>query len=314
MKIKICFSLVLLIAIVAAIILPGQVNAVHNGDFIPGEVIVMMYSSPSFKTEGNIVTCGVSGVDEVNKKFSATSMEPLYGSSEPGFYSSSSVSTMYKVTFSEKFDPIEVAEAYSSLSEVAFAQPNYLLYANREPDDPEYATEQKEYLGIMNCPAGWDIITGSSSIVIAVVDSGVDLYHPDLEANIWVNPGETPYDGIDNDGNGFIDDYNGYDFVSVSSDSVTTGEDPEPIDNNPDDFAGHGTFVASQASAVGNNALGITGVSWSCKIMPVRAGYQAPGQTNAIFSTGDVAAAIAYAADNNADIINMSFGTQGRPQ
>jgi len=308
-----CYSFLLLLFLLSVMfVLPGHVDALYDGSFIPGEILVKFYSFPEISKEGLSVRTGISEIDSINEKYSVTSMEPVYSLNSEKLYSSSPVSTVYKIRFPEKFNVLEVADAYSLSGELEFVQPNYLLYADRVPNDPEY-TEQQAYMEVMNAPAGWDIETGRQSVVIAVVDSGVDWNHPDLASNIWINPGEIPDDGIDNEGNGFVDDVRGYDFVSIPSASVVTGEDPEPIDNNPDDFSGHGTFVSSQIAAVGNNSLGIAGMTWSCRIMPSRAGYQAPGQTNAIFSSADVAAAITYAADNGAHIINMSFGVQADP-
>ncbi|MBT6459670.1 MAG: S8 family serine peptidase, partial [Planctomycetaceae bacterium] len=122
----------------------------------------------------------------------------------------------------------------------------------------------------------WEITTGSHDVVIGVIDSGVDITHPDLAANIWVNPGETPNNGIDDDGNGFIDDVNGWDFYDD--------------DNSPNDGNGHGTHVAGTIGAVGNNNLGITGVNWQVSLLPLRfLGNDGSGWTS------DAVAAVNYA-------------------
>jgi subtilisin family serine protease len=104
----------------------------------------------------------------------------------------------------------------------------------------------------------WDITQGSADIVIAVIDDGFDMSHPDLAPNLWVNTGEVPSNGVDDDGNGFIDDINGFDFKM---------NDGNPAANNVDY---HGTHTAGVAAALGNNALGVTGVNWDAAVMPIQ--------------------------------------------
>lgn len=128
--------------------------------------------------------------------------------------------------------------------------------------------------------------------VVAVIDTGVDYTHKDLADNIWVNEGEIPGNGIDDDGNGYVDDVHGVDFVDGDSD--------------PMDERGHGTHVAGIIAMTPGNGGGV-GVAYGAKIMCVRA-----GQANGSFASSDIAKAIKYAADNGADVINMSFGGTGR--
>lgn len=128
--------------------------------------------------------------------------------------------------------------------------------------------------------------------VVAVIDTGVDYTHKDLADNIWVNEGEIPGNGIDDDGNGYVDDVHGVDFVDGDSD---------PMDEH-----GHGTHVAGIIAMTPGNGGGV-GVAYGAKIMCIRA-----GQANGSFASSDIAKAIKYAADNGADVINMSFGGTGR--
>ena len=144
-------------------------------------------------------------------------------------------------------------------------------------------------LDITNVPEVWNQNITGNGIVVAVVDTGVDYNHPDLDGNIWRNPGEIAGNGIDDDRNGYIDDIRGWDFVSG--------------DNNPMDldWDGHGTHVAGVIAAERNN-FGITGVAYNAKIMPVRV-----LDTFGDGSLNNIAAGIRYAADNGANVINLSL-------
>jgi hypothetical protein len=150
-------------------------------------------------------------------------------------------------------------------------------------------------LDVINAPEVWNQNITGNGIVVAVVDSGVDYTHPDLDDNIWRNAGEIAGNGIDDDRNGYIDDIRGWDFVAN--------------DNNPMDldFDGHGTHIAGVIAAERNN-FGITGVAPNAKIMPVRV-LPAFGSG----SVNNMAAGIRYAADNGANVINLSLGNEFVP-
>lgn len=170
------------------------------------------------------------------------------------------------------------------------------------PNDPDF--NKQEYLQQINISDAWEKTTGSSDVVVAVIDSGVYLDHPDLKENIWVNSDEIPNDGIDNDNNGYIDDYNGWDFVTDTNDP-----NPKIVSDYSKAGISHGTFVAGIIAGSGNNNLGITGVSWRSKIMPLRA---LDGLGNGEFT--NVVKAIDYAVNNGADIINFSLVTFNNDQ
>jgi subtilisin family serine protease len=168
------------------------------------------------------------------------------------------------------------------------------------PNDPNYSAQS--HLPMIGAPEAWRRTSGSRLAKVAVLDSGVDWTHPDLAANIWSNPDEIAGDGLDNDDNGFVDDVRGWDFVSVDASQLPPGEDAGPPDNDPSDFVGHGTHVAGIIGATGNNGVGVSGVAWNVSIIPVRTG------TSAGLELSTIVAALDYAVDNGADVINMSFG------
>jgi subtilisin family serine protease len=184
--------------------------------------------------------------------------------------------------------------------DVAFAEPNYLYRIAQAPvfpNDPNlgllWGLHQDPGDRDIDAPEAWGTQTGSSDVTVAVIDSGVAYDHPELDDRIWTNPGEIAGNGLDDDGNGFIDDVRGWDFVQD--------------DNTPLDFVGHGTHVAGTIGAEGNNGAAIAGVNWDVTIMPVRAGNAYGSLTNA-----DIGRAIRYACEEGADIVNGSFGGAGK--
>jgi len=163
------------------------------------------------------------------------------------------------------------------------------------PNDPFFSNQW--YLSRIKADKAWDKVSSSPNAVIAVIDSGIQVDHPDLRDNIWFNEYEIPGDGIDNDGNGFIDDFYGWDFVA-------NVPDPSPKFNEGWTSAGvsHGTMVAGIIAASGNNGLGVTGVTWRAQIMALKAlSDKGEGRSS------DVIRAIDYAINKGADIINLSF-------
>jgi len=204
----------------------------------------------------------------------------------------------------------QAMDMYQNDPNVEYAEPNYIYHATLTPNDPSFVVTNdlwglnnfgQNVNGTGGTPGAdidaidaWDTTTGSTNVIIAVIDSGVKYDHEDLVDNIWSNTDEA-VDGGDTDGNGYMDDIRGWDFVDN--------------DNDPMDYNGHGTHVAGTIAAVGNNGTGVTGVCWTAKIMPIR-GLDAAGSGN----TADLIQAIQYANANGAHVINNSWGGGGYSQ
>lgn len=207
-----------------------------------------------------------------------------------------------KITFDGSVLNVQnVLATYQASNLVKFAELDILGSIQLTPNDTNYnqmfALNNTGQTGgtadaDMDAPEAWDLATGTGSVVVADLDTGTQLDHPDLIQNIWVNPGEIAGNAVDDDNNGFVDDINGWDFVNN--------------DNDPSDDNGHGTHTAGTIGARGNNGQGVTGVIWNTKIMTLKV-FNAGGggaQSNAI-------AALNYAVAKGVKVSNNSyqFGT-----
>jgi subtilisin family serine protease len=174
---------------------------------------------------------------------------------------------------------------------VVYAEPDGIVRQAATPNDPLLSYEWN--LTAIRAPEAWDVTTGSAQVTVGVVDTGIDATHPDLAPNLWANPGESgggrETNGLDDDGNGRIDDVHGWDFVS---------RDGQPQDGN-----GHGTHVSGTIAARGNDAIGVAGLNWSSALMPLRV----LGDDGSGF-VSDAITAYAYAARNGARVLNASLG------
>ncbi|MEZ4770747.1 MAG: S8 family serine peptidase [Caldilineales bacterium] len=186
-----------------------------------------------------------------------------------------------------------VEEAIAALKDspfVEYAEPDFIVHTQDDPPPPTNDPLYGQLWGLdkVRAPDAWTRGTGSNDIVVAVIDTGADFNHPDLTDNIWANPGEIPGNGIDDDGNGYIDDVHGWDFYDY--------------DNNPMDGGAHGTHVSGTICAKGNNEIGVTGVTWDCQLMILR--FMGPSGG----STSDAIMALEYAVNRHARISNNSWG------
>ena len=191
---------------------------------------------------------------------------------------------------------VDACREYMALPQVELAEPDRLMYALRVPNDWYYGTQW--HLPKISAPAAWDTQTGSTNQVVAVVDSGIDLDHPDLLNRIWQNAAETPGDAVDNDNNGYVDDIFGWDFLDGDNDPSAT-----PVDGASNTYVSHGTHVAGIIGATTNNTEGIAGVDWNCRIMPLRCMDPELGTVD----SSDGMDAVDYAVANGATVICLSF-------
>jgi subtilisin family serine protease len=198
---------------------------------------------------------------------------------------------------------IAAARLYESLPFVEYVEPNYVLPVTAVPNDPMYGAYQSWYYDLIEAPEAWDLGPGTAPAVVAVLDTGIDVEHPDLQSKIWVNTDETAGNGLDDDANGCIDDVHGCNFVDPdTADIACVGRPPGPSSDVTDDD-GHGTFVAGVIGASTDNGVGVAGTADGVVLMPVKVLACTGGGTAA-----DIAAGILYAAENGAQVINMSFG------
>ena len=189
-----------------------------------------------------------------------------------------------------------VEEAVAALEHnpnVLYVEPDYVVNAAAIPNDPSFGS----LWGMANirAPAAWDTTTGDRDVVVAIIDTGIDRTHPDLQGNLWTNPGEIANNGVDDDGNGYVDDLYGWDFAYN--------------DNDPSDGNNHGTHVAGTIGARGDNGLGVVGVNWQVKLVGLKF-----LNNSGSGSTSNAILALQYACDAGIRVSNNSWGGGGYSQ
>jgi hypothetical protein len=276
------------------------------------------------KDSRGIVNVGINSLDQIHQKRNVLSIskDELYKPKDDIMVKNLGIDRTYLVKVADSSDMEAIAGEYASDPNVEYANPDWEVYPAIAPNDslyskqwghnntaqmPSYNWSNSTHTGSLVGTAGFDANAeaawghpqgyGSSSITIAIIDGGVEWSHPDLSVNIWTNSGESgggkETNGVDDDGNGYIDDYHGWDF-GVG-------------DNNPNDDAsgsGHGTCCAGIAAAVANNTIGVAGIAGNCKIMPLKV-----ANSLGTMYYSSINNAIEYAADNGANVISMSLGS-----
>ncbi len=267
-------------------------------------VIIKLKPLTGFTTTGTLL--GVAGVDPILKRIGVRSLRPLKPVPAGGhstMQDASGVTRIVTVVYTADEDPTALARELAADPAVEYAEPVFIFPLSHTPNDPMLA--QQWALTMMKMAQAWDVTTGSATVWIGDIDTGTDWTHPDLKDNIAINPGEwgtsgeLSTNGIDDDGNGKVDDYHGWDFIGTG-----TVQAPEP-DNNPMDGAlGHGTNTAGCAAASTNNAVGIAGTGYRCKVLPIKASGDASSGVSGYEG-------IMYAADMGCKVINCSWGGTG---
>ena len=311
--------------------------------YVEDEVVVRFQPGSIPTSSQDILVNGKTGnqrVDTLGRRHKVASVRQMFGSVKIQDTPSPQqhLSGWYKIKFSEKRDIPSIVAEYKNLPDVVDVQPIGIHTVSLEPNDPVFSSQWHldplESHGI-NAPGAWDLQTGNQRIIVAVLDTGVRYFHKDLGGsqasysnpeyaggNMWINQAEqSGISGEDDDGNGYVDDWIGWDFVNNTT-SCWSGEDCLEPDNDPRDFNGHGTHCAGIIGAITNNGYAAAGLAggWGneeleaaadgVRIMALRVGWSDSysGQEVGYVRMDFAAEALRYAADNGARIASCSWG------
>jgi PKD repeat protein len=312
--------------------------------YVPDRFIVVMKPGTGplnvQMTSRGIPHVGIAELDKVADQFAVSRIEAEFpGAGTAKLARAAALANYQKVTIN-KGTLQEAMDAYSKNPMVDHCEPIGIHAMYAVPNDPYFSPYQTYHQQTndhdIDSPEAWDIETGNSAIVVALLDSGTRYYHPDLgganasaanpgasRGNMWINYTElNGTAGVDDDGNGYVDDWIGYDFIDGVS-NCWSGEDCSTQDNDPRDFNGHGTHTAGIMGMITNDGYGMAGVAggWAngtqpvtangIKIMPLRMGYSYNylGQEYGVVMMDAAAEAFYYAANNGARIASCSWGS-----
>ncbi|NOX88948.1 MAG: S8 family serine peptidase [Calditrichaeota bacterium] len=280
---------------------------------------------------------GIAGIDKLNNAYQTSVVKKYFKLSESFLNNrNKDLQQWLLISFKDSIDPVEVSKKYSALSDVIVAEPIAIHEIYKTPDDPRVGDQwhiNQSNDADIDAYEAWDLQTGNSSIIVAVMDTGVEWWHKDLAGtladetdrysiagNIWINTDELSNTdvNVDEDGNGYNDDWVGWDFVTGNPQLVNLGDDYDVADNNPSDHEGHGTHCAGNVGAINNNGRGVCsaaggwgedaqGLGNGAKIMSLRIGWSdfPSGRVSMDFA----AQAFIYAAENGAKIATCSWGS-----
>jgi hypothetical protein len=297
-------------------------------EFVPGHVLVRFRSEAAARRAEAVPSVGRAAVLDGAGSEIAARVERFEGSD---------LVRGLRLAYVEPAETLAAIEAFKSMPDVLYAEPDYIRHITNTPNDPRFPEQGMYGLRKINAETAWNTTTGGGAgVVVGVIDEGADITHPDLAANIWTNPGEIAGNGVDDDGNGKIDDVNGWDFSTCTgtnpaanpacgNNTVWDGAGgatyiPGPPPNG-DDTDAHGTHVSGTIGAVGNNGVGVVGVNWNVRIMPLKFLTPTSGATsNAIRAEAyakamrDKWVATGGAQGANVRVLNNSYGGGGSSQ
>ncbi|MBU0498144.1 MAG: S8 family serine peptidase [Candidatus Thermoplasmatota archaeon] len=301
---SIFLCMLLIVTIIVPTAVPTQIKQTTQLNYHPEEFIVQFTESAhqQITNQGTALQTGIPSLDTLNRIYNVQTITPTITSiitpKHTNLTQSLGLDRIYTFTVPATTNIPQVCTIYAQNPYVEYAEPNYAGHGCVTPNDASFSLQW----GLHNtgqtggtadadidASEGWNLETGEGGVKIAIVDSGIEWSHPDLSSRIWINYND-PINGIDDDSNGFIDDYRGWDFVNS--------------DNNPNDdhTISHGTHCAGIAGAATNNNIGVAGVDWNCKLIAIKA-----MQSNNVIFWNVAAPALIYAADMGADIISMSW-------
>lgn len=272
-------------------------------DYLPNTLIIKFknkgdkqVSSLASETKQQLIADGVV-ISELRKMFPTASTTQAVNAK-----GAASLNEIYTAKYEGATPIVKVINSLLKDEQILYAEPSYIYHTTVVPNDPDFGLQP--YLNKVMAPQAWDILKNAANVIIGIVDSGSEVLHPDLASNIYLNTAD-PINGIDDDGDGYVDNYYGWDFVGNSAATMIPDHNP----NATSDTTDHGIHVSGIASAVSNNGKGVASIAYNAKLLIVKAGADNNGRS--IYKGYE---GIKYAADHGAHIINCSWGGPGGGQ